>query len=256
MPDHPNPTPPADVQERIRQFWNEDAETYDRSPSHSISHPAEASAWRAALARHLPPSPSRVLDAGAGTGAISLLVAELGHEVTALDLSPEMLSRAAQKASRRGLDIEVVVGSVLQPPPGPFDAIVERHVLWTTPEPVRVLQAWRSSLRPDGRLVLYEGMYQRRGLTGRLRSALAGAVRSLMGVHEDHHAEYDPEVIASLPLAGAMSPGAVIEALAAAGWRRVRLERLWDVEWARRLSGPPPLGWLEQSPQFAVLAEP
>jgi hypothetical protein len=48
---------------------------------------------------------------------------------------------------------------------------------------------------------------------------------------------------------------AYVEAVREAGWRSVRLERLRDVEWARRISSPILLGWLEMVPRFAVVAE-
>ena len=60
---------------------------------------------------------------------MSLLAAELGHGVTALDLSPGMLAEARRKADRLGLDIETVVGPAQEPPPGPFDVVLERHLL-------------------------------------------------------------------------------------------------------------------------------
>ena len=77
----------GDMEHRIQAWWDEDAGTYDRSPSHAASDPVEAAAWRTALLRSLPPAPAKVLDAGAGTGAMSLLAADLGYRVTALDLS-------------------------------------------------------------------------------------------------------------------------------------------------------------------------
>src|SRR5262249_56617514 len=85
--EHTEPTAagPGRVQDRIRDWWNEDAATYDDTPSHAATDPVEAAAWRAALLRFLPSPPARVLDVGAGTGAMSMLAAELGFRVTALD---------------------------------------------------------------------------------------------------------------------------------------------------------------------------
>ncbi len=40
---------------------------------------------------------------------------------------------------------------------GSCDLIVERHVLWTLPNPGAALSAWQKLLRPGGRLVLIEG---------------------------------------------------------------------------------------------------
>ena len=109
---------------RIQRFWDADAPTYDRSLGHGIEHPAAAGAWKAALARHLPPVPAVVLDVGAGTGAMSLLAAELGHRVTALDISPGMLAHAERKGSERGLLVDTIVGTAEEPPDGPFDAVM------------------------------------------------------------------------------------------------------------------------------------
>jgi SAM-dependent methyltransferase len=235
-------------------FWDEDAKTYDRSPTHAATDPVEATAWRAALVRHLPPPPAEVLDAGAGTGAMSLLLAELGYRVTALDLSSEMLRRAEEKAARRGFPLQTVVGSATDPPKGPFDAVVERHLLWTTPDPVAALSAWRR-VAPRGRLLLFEGIWRRDGLGARSREWAGDILRKILSVPHDHHSSYEPELMASLPLAGSPSPAPLLQAVASAGWRKIRIERLRDVEWARRMALPRPIGWIETRPQFAVVAE-
>src|SRR6266540_6626557 len=125
-----------EVDDRLRQYWDLDALIYDRSPTHAGTEPTEAAVWRAALLRHLPPPPARVLDVGAGTGTMTVLAAGLGYRVTALDLSEEMLGRAKRKAEGGGLEIQFHVGSASEPPPGPFDAVMERHVMWTTMDPV------------------------------------------------------------------------------------------------------------------------
>ena len=243
----------ADPHQRLRSFWDLDAEVYDRSPTHAGTEPVEAAVWRAALLRHLPPPPASILDAGAGTGALSLLLAELGYRVTALDLSPAMLARAIEKAAERGVELQTWVAPATEPPPGPFDAVVERHMLWTAPDPVGSLRALRS-VAPL--LVSYEGLFSRTGPWHELRHAAATGLRKLYRIPLEHHGEYDADLIAALPLAGRMRPAALIESLAEAGWRRFRFERLRDVEWARRIASPNPLlGALESVPHFALLAE-
>ena len=185
---------------------------------------------------------------------MSLLAAELGHRVTALDLSPGMLERARAKARERNLDVGFVVGSADQPPRGPFDAVIERHVLWTTPEPVRALRAWLEAA-PDGRLVLFEGTWNGTGARDRLRARAADALRKLYRLTDDHHAPYEPEILTRLPLARLSSPVPLIGAVTAAGWRAVRLHRLRDVEWARRAAAAPLLGLLEHVVRYAIVAD-
>jgi len=244
----------AEVHDRIREWWDRDAHTYDRSASHAMTDPVEVAAWRAALERFLPTPPSRVLDVGAGTGAMSLLAAELGHRVTSLDLSSGMLERARAKAGEQGLDIEFVVGPAEEPPPGPFDAVIERHMIWTSPDPVRALRAWRE-VAPHGRLVLLEGMWGGSGPGKRIREAAVEVLRRIYRTPPDHHAPYDPRILAELPLARLTSPQPMIDAARDAGWRAVRLYRLRDVEWARRTVGPPLLGWLESVRRYAIVAD-
>jgi ubiquinone/menaquinone biosynthesis C-methylase UbiE len=248
------PIDSAQARDEIRQWWDEDSHVYDDVPNHALSDPLEAAAWRAALVRLLPSPGARVLDAGAGTGAISILLAELGFRVTALDLSEGMLDRARRKAKERALEIEFVQGSVEEPPVGPFDAVVERHVLWTTLAPQAVLEAWRRSA-PGGRLVLLEGLWGGSSVMDRARASLAHRLRAARGDHHGHHGEYDPALLERLPLARQRTPRPLLRLVAAAGWSGIRIERLRDVEWARQQAAGPVLGVLQAAAQFAVAAD-
>ncbi len=241
----------ADVGDRIRQFWDRDAETYDRSPSHALTDPVEAAAWRAILRRHLPDPGGRVLEAGAGTGSVTTLLAELGYRVTALDVSEGMLARARRKLE--AFDVDFVIGPADRPPRGPFEAVVERNMLWTNPDPVGTLTAWREVVRPGGRLLVLEGIEG--GVLQDLRERAAGLIRRALGIPHDHHDHYDPEVLSALPLARAGSPAPLVDAIARAGWSGIRLERLRDVEWARRMASPRLLGLLETPSLFAVFGD-
>lgn len=242
-----------DVQEAVRQFWDRDAATYDHSATHWPQTAAEEAAWAALLQRSLPPAPARVLDIGAGTGFLSLPAARLGHDVTAVDLSSAMLLRLAEKADGEQLAVRTVVGAAHEPPAGPFDAVVCRHLLWTLPDPWTALRRWRGACA-EGRLLVVEGAWGRTEPGQRWRARARRQLRRARRSGAAHHGSYDPGVWDALPMSGGTDPSAVVDAVRAAGWRDVGLSRLRDVEWARLRAQPVPERWLGTIPQFAITA--
>ncbi len=245
----------SDVHDRIRRWWDADAASYDSSAGHALSDPVEAAAWAAVLASLLPAPPAAVLDVGAGTGSLSLITASQGHRVTALDLSDGMLDVAREKAARASLEVTFVQGRADEPPTGPFDVVMERHVTWTLPDPVGALSAWRAVTRPGGRLVMCEGSWGGEGPFAQAKDVAARWCRRLYRIADDHHAPYPSDVVEAMPLAGLGSPRGFIDAAETAGWRGARLHRLRDVEWTAGLRAPWPLGWLEHRPRYAIVAD-
>ncbi|TFF22828.1 magnesium protoporphyrin IX methyltransferase [Jiella endophytica] len=85
-------------------------------------------AMRGFLAGTLPSdlAGARVLDAGCGTGALSILLAKRGAEVVAVDLSPTLVSHARELASAAGVGaaIRFVSGDMLSDGLGHFDHVV------------------------------------------------------------------------------------------------------------------------------------
>ena len=243
----------GDTHEQIRRWWDADAAVYDDSAGHAMSDPIEAAAWRRVLERTLPSAPADVLDVGTGTGSLAVLAAELGHVVTGVDLSEGMLARAKEKASQAGLSVTLAHGPAERPPAGPFDAVMERHVLWTIPDPTAALRSWRSVTRAGGRLVLLEGSWGGEGPFAQIADRLVDLVERVRGLGDHHHAAYPQHL--PLPLQGLTSPGPYLAAVEAAGWVRVRIARLRDVEWAVARREPWPLGWLSHRARYAIIAD-
>jgi 2-polyprenyl-3-methyl-5-hydroxy-6-metoxy-1,4-benzoquinol methylase len=98
---------------------------------------------------------SRVLDAGCGTGQFAIALATLGCVVTAQDLSPAMIDRAAAHARDRDVEIAFRVGDIarLEDDAATYDAIHARVVLQFVPDVVAALRELRRVLKPGGRLL-------------------------------------------------------------------------------------------------------
>lgn len=89
-----------------------------------------------------------VLDLATGTGNVAIRAAQRGARVTGLDLTPELLDRARERAVAAGVQVEWVVGDVEDLPfeDGRFDVVLDRHESYVAAEVFRVL-------RPGGAFV-------------------------------------------------------------------------------------------------------
>jgi 2-polyprenyl-3-methyl-5-hydroxy-6-metoxy-1,4-benzoquinol methylase len=151
--------------EQTRHYWDDEAATFDNEPDHGLRDPVVREAWTNLLADSLPSPPISVLDVGCGTGSLSLVLAELGYEVTGIDLSEAMIVHAKAKTTTAGFPIPFKVMDAFDPDfvPQQFNVIVCRHLLWALPNPALALQRWAKILVPGGRLLLIEGYWHTGG---------------------------------------------------------------------------------------------
>jgi len=163
-------------------MWDAEAASFDDQPDHGLRDPAVRGAWADLLLPLMPPAPAAVVDLGCGTGSLSVLLAQAGHVVCGVDLSPRMLAVAEGKAT--GVEVDFREGDAADPPcpQGSYDVVLARHVLWAMPDPAAALRAWVRLLKPDGRLVLVEG----RWFTG--AGITAAECRELVRAHREEAA--------------------------------------------------------------------
>ncbi|GAA4677476.1 class I SAM-dependent methyltransferase [Nocardioides nanhaiensis] len=159
--------------EEVRELWDAQADAFDDEPDHGLRDPDVRAAWAALLTAHLLAAAEGldVVDLGCGTGSLAVLLAEAGHRVRGLDLSPAMVEQARAKVEAHGVGerVSLAVGDAADPPgePGSADLVLCRHVLWALPDPSAALARWVRLLRPGGRLLLVEGSWHTgAGLTG------------------------------------------------------------------------------------------
>ena len=99
----------------------------------------------------------RVLLVGVGTGA-DLPLLPAGICGAGLDLSPDMLARAQAKLPLPERDVTLILGDALTLPlgAGHFDAVVLHLVLSVVPDGAACLYEALRTLRPDGRVVIFD----------------------------------------------------------------------------------------------------
>ena len=70
-------------------------------------------AWLNFSKRHLPKDTKRILELACGTGALACDFAREGYDVTALDLSEQMLSVASERAQEEEVEVQFVQGDMM-----------------------------------------------------------------------------------------------------------------------------------------------
>jgi ubiquinone/menaquinone biosynthesis C-methylase UbiE len=146
---------------KARAVWDREAARFDDEPDHGLRDPIVRQAWADLLDRLLPAPPARLVDLGCGTGSLSVLLAQRGYGVTAVDVSPKMLAAAQDKARAGGVVVDFQLGNAAEPklPPRSFDVVLSRHLLWALPDPGNAFQRWVRLLSPQGVVVMVEGCW-------------------------------------------------------------------------------------------------
>lgn len=136
----------------MRGFWDHIAGLYDLSQAFN---PRANQAMVQAVTQWVSPG-CRVLDCGAGTGALSLAAAKKARFVLCTDLSPAMLARAREKARREGVENIAFAERNLfsHPTARPYDAVIAGNILHLLDQPADGVRALAACLHPGGRLIL------------------------------------------------------------------------------------------------------
>lgn len=167
--------PNRDLREDIKAYWSLRAETFDTQPGHEIFSEEERAAWHALLRRHLGEGNGRqALDLACGTAVVSHLLDDLGFAVTGMDWAEPMLERARAKARDRGRQIRFYMGDAerTMEPDDSYDAVTNRHLVWTLVDPLACFQEWKRVLKPGGKVLIIDGDFVNPSAFTRLISTL------------------------------------------------------------------------------------
>jgi ubiquinone/menaquinone biosynthesis C-methylase UbiE len=255
---------PADsLKKTIAGYWDGRSAGFERMQG--IRNRLQKEAWTGFLASAVGEAtvaPKAVLDVGTGTGFLALLLAEMGHRVKALDLSPGMVEQARRNAAERGLDVELGVadGESLPEPDGAYDVLVNRNVLWTLPRPEQAVADWKRVLKPGGLLVVIDGdwfdnpfSYRAKRFLGHMLVAMI-RFENLWARERRLRQGYDGGFEQSLPLKGPGNRRKFPSLLSAAGFADVQVRDMPQVDHAEKAGKPFVMRLNQPHRFFAVVA--
>jgi ubiquinone/menaquinone biosynthesis C-methylase UbiE len=190
------------IKKLITSKWDESAVTFDSQYGHKVKTQEEAKAWIGLFKKVIPKGELKVLDVGCGTGELSVLFAEMGHEVIGIDLSEKMMEKGREKSISQGLGIKFMNGDAEEPlfDEGSFDVLVTRHLLWTLPNPEKAVRNWNKVLKDGGCVLVIDGIWDDGSLNTRVRRFLSNIgvlIFERRNPWKEHN--YSQELRSSLP---------------------------------------------------------
>ena len=153
--------PSGDTKNYIENYWTKRADAFAALRRQEL-HSEKYSQWQREIVQHLPPAKQlRILDVGCGAGFFSVLLANEGHRVTGIDLTPAMIAQAETLAAAEGCSCTFQTADAEHTAfsDGSFDVVIARNLMWNLPHPETAYAEWLRVLAPKGILLNYDAEY-------------------------------------------------------------------------------------------------
>ncbi|PAF47431.1 hypothetical protein BKH41_07570 [Helicobacter sp. 12S02232-10] len=229
--------------EEIQDYWNDRSKTYAQDNLEELAS-MKREKWKAVFSKYspMPFEKVSVLDIGCGPGIFSIMLSELGGDVSALDYTPKMLEEAKKNASKQGVSINFFQGDAQKLPfeEGYFDLVVSRNLTWNLNDPLKAYQEWYRVLKKGGRMLnfdanwylhLYEQEHKKRYEKNREEVAKLGIPDHMTNAYPN--SQKMEEIAKSLPLSKIHRPQWDIKVLESIGFEILAFDRefyqeIWD----------------------------
>lgn len=150
-----------DINRCIQKYWDKRSGDFGAVRRKELAS-SDAAAWQSYIQRFLPAGqPLDILDIGTGPGFLAILMAKLGHRVTAMDSSTGMISEGRINAREYGVAVDFLIGDAQTLPFAgeTFDVVLSRNLTWNLPDAVAAYREWYRVLRLGGILINFDADY-------------------------------------------------------------------------------------------------
>jgi ubiquinone/menaquinone biosynthesis C-methylase UbiE len=200
----------------------------------------EKMAWKKAFEGVLPGGRLSILDVGCGTGELSMLLAEMSHIVTGINLSESMVEKAREKNKSLRLNANFKTGDAedLDFSDAKFNLVFNSHLLWTLPHPEKALDEWKRVIKNDGQIIIIDGYWRNNTLASRLKWQISGFGVLIFERKNPWKGWYTKEVRSTLPHPYGVPPSVAKEYLEKCKLRDIRITVLDEILEIHRRESP------------------
>ena len=228
------------MQSRIENYWQGEANRYNENIWGEMNS-FKKQAWQHLIAEYLPRKESlQVLDIGTGPGFFAMILAEMGHRVTAIDCADNMLAQAKNNTQEAGFQVDFfkMDSHDLAFPDATFAVLVNRNLTWILHDPKQAYREWYRVLKPGGRLLIFDANWNLRLHDAKMQESYEEDLRRAqkLGIAINDHE--DPEecdrIAKDLFFSKQLRPQWDSKELLDIGFRRLWIdtdisERVWDL---------------------------
>jgi len=233
------------LKEEIHAYWTQRAEGYSEYNQQEMAD-ARRSMWKnkllSLLEENFPgknPEELKVLDVGTGPGFFALLLAEAGYQVTAADVTEEMLKEAKKNT---GVFAEKITWKLsdaqkLELGDCEFDAVFSRNVTWNLENPGQAYEEWVRVLKSGGLLCNFDAdwyghLYDEEKRSGYEKDRQRVEEKNLEDYYTGTDIERMEAIARQVPLSRQKRPQWDVEALKNAGLTEVSCDtEVWKQVW-------------------------
>ena len=233
------------LKEEIHAYWTQRAEGYSEYNQQEMAD-ARRCMWKnkllSLLEENFPgknPEELKVLDVGTGPGFFALLLAEAGYQVTAADVTEEMLKEAKKNT---GVFAEKITWKLsdaqkLELGDCEFDAVFSRNVTWNLENPGQAYEEWVRVLKPGGLLCNFDAdwyghLYDEEKRSGYEKDRQRVEEKNLEDYYTGTDIERMEAIARQVPLSRQKRPQWDVEALKNAGLTEVSCDtEVWKQVW-------------------------
>ncbi|WP_339267231.1 class I SAM-dependent methyltransferase [Paenibacillus sp. FSL W8-0187] len=243
--------------QQYRDYWDKGAAVYDEIVDTEFATDSYDQ-WKAILNHQLSGKQNlKILDVGTGPGFFGVLLSWMGHEVTAIDSSSEMVARANKNAKKHNCNFKVIETDIIDyKTEERYDIIISRNVTWFLYNPVAAYQNWHGMLNDGGQVMIFDAnwnLFLSNPQEAELfRKAKEEAIdQGYLPYREEKDIEEGDQLALTLPLTYVRRPGWDAEMLRYIGFAKIQVHEGFDADFYR--AGEKILN--RHRPMFAIVAE-
>lgn len=154
----------GDIKDKVESYWTKRADGFF-SLRHDEIESNKSERWLKELKNLLPAGDNlKILDVGCGAGFFEILLGRVGHQITGIDLTKEMIEKAKEMIQIYGLDASMAGARVgdaekLDFEDESFDVVISRNLTWTLPHPIDAYKEWHRVLKKGGVIINFDAEY-------------------------------------------------------------------------------------------------